>query len=170
MLSFLLILSTLINAFDFSLYENDNHTMYISVVEIEKAVGNTNGHIRVKLFANDLEDAIFNFSQQRIDLNEGNCKPNAALINDYFDAHLGVKISDEIIKYSLSSCEENDLSIWLNFNFISNANWKTVEVKADYLMELFPTQSNIVNIKYEGVIRMFRLTKESPKEIALFSN
>jgi len=170
MISFLVILSTLVNVFNFPFYGNDNHAMYISVVEIEKAVSDNNGFIRVKVFTSDLEDAIFNFSQQRIDLSGGNCKPNAALINDYFEAHLGIKISDEFIKYSLASCEENDLSIWLNFNFISNANWKTVEVKADYLMELFPTQSNIVNIKYEGVIRMFRLTKESPKEIALFSN
>ena len=170
MISFLMILSTLVNTSNFSFYENSNHAMYISVVEIEKAVDNNNGLIRVKVFTNDLEDAIFNFSQQRIDLSGGNCKPSTKLINDYFAAHLDIKIGDEFIKLSFSSCEENDISSWLNFDFTSQENWKTVEVKADYLMELFPTQSNIVNISNEGEKRMFRLTKDNPKKTILFSN
>ena len=139
-----------------------SHAIYVSVVEIEQ------GSINVKVFANDLEDAIFNHSRQRPDLLNADCGQSKVLIANYFNDHLTCTIDGKEQKFTLVSCEVNDISLWLTFDFKSPATWGQVELTADYLMELFPTQSNVVSITYQTEKRMFRLTKESSTEIITF--
>jgi hypothetical protein len=38
--------------------------------------------------------------------------------------------------------------------------WNNLEIKADYFMELFPTQSNIIQIEYKNEKRFHRLLKD----------
>lgn len=141
---------------------SSSHAIYVSVLEVEQ------GSIKVKIFANDLEDAIFNHAQQRPDLLNADCSRSKVLIANYFNDHLTCKIDGQEQKFTFVSCEVNDISLWLTFDFNSPATWGQVELTADYLMELFPTQSNVVSITHEGEKRMFRLTKESSTEIITF--
>ena len=122
----------------------------------------------IKVFANDLEDAIFNQAQQRPDLLNGNCNQSKILISNYFKKHLMFKIDGKEQGYRYLSCEVNDISLWLTFEFTSSSTWGEVEITADYLMELFPTQSNVVSITYHSEKRMFRLTKNSTSETINF--
>jgi len=141
---------------------SSSHAIYVSVLEVKQ------GSIMVKVFANDLEDAIFNHAQQRYDLVSGDCSKGKALITNYFRSHLAIKIDGKEQQYSYLSCEVNDISLWLTFEFISPVTWKEVEITADYLMELFPTQSNVVSITYQTEKRMFRLTKGAITETIKF--
>jgi hypothetical protein len=122
----------------------------------------------VKVFANDLEDAIFNQAQQRPDLLNGNCNQSKILISNYFKKHLMFKIDGKEQGYPYLSCEVNDISLWLTFEFNSPATWGEIEITADYLMELFPTQSNVVSITYQTEKKMFRLTKGATSETINF--
>ena len=141
---------------------SSSHAIYVSVLEVEQ------GSIEVKVFANDLEDAIFNHAQQRLDLVSGDCSKGKALITNYFRDHLAIKIEGKEQQYSYQSCEVNDISLWLTFEFSSPVTWGEVEITADYLMELFPTQSNVVSISYQGEKRIFRLTNGSTTETVKF--
>ncbi len=170
MVSFLIILIWLGNIFTIDVDGSREHAMYLSVLEIEQLDGNNKGTIKIKIFANDLEDAIFNFSKKRIDLSKGECENEKVLITNYFKNHLKIINGDDLLAYNLTSCEVNDISIWLSFDLNTVGNWTTVNIKADYLMELFPTQSNIVNVIHNGEKRMFRLTIDSPTKSLTFSN
>jgi hypothetical protein len=139
-----------------------SHAIYVSVLEIEQ------GSLKVKVFANDLEDAIYNHCQQRLDLLTGNCSQSKSLIDNYFSDHLAVKIDGQERKFSYKTCEVNDISLWLTFEFNTPAKWRKVEITADYLMELFPTQSNVVSVSYLKEKRMFRLTKGATTETISF--
>lgn len=141
---------------------SSSHAIYVSVLEVEP------GSIMVKVFANDLEDAIFNQARQRPDLLSGNCSQSKALISNYFKNHLKFKINGEEQGYRYLSCEVNDISLWLTFEFTSPPTWSEIEITADYLMELFPTQSNVVSITYHSKKRMFRLTKGATTETINF--
>jgi hypothetical protein len=138
-----------------------NHAIYVSVLEIESDSDKETASAMVKIFANDLEDAIFNHSDNRLDLLTGNCDLNSELILNYFYDHLQLIIDGNPQKYSFVGCEINDTSLWLTFEFKSPSKWKELAITADYLMELFPTQSNVVSIKYHGDKRMFRMTNSS---------
>lgn len=137
------------------------HAIYVSVLEIAYSTGMAQGSLQVKVFANDLEDAIYHHSKIHLDLQNGKCEQGPEAIIAYFEDHLRFKIDGKLQKIANLSCEVNDISIWLTFDFLAPENWGRVEVKADYLMELFPTQSNIVSITYQAEKRMFRLTQES---------
>lgn len=142
--------------------KDSNHAIYVSVLEV------TAGSLMVKVFANDLEDAIYNQSQQRFNLLSGDCHENKVRIKDYFASHLSCKIDGKLMRYNFVSCEVNDISLWIKFDFTPPPIWSEVEITADYLMELFPTQSNVVSITYHGEKRMFRLTNELQKETISF--
>ena len=126
------------------------------------------GSIKVKVFANDLEDAIFNHSQQRLNLLDGECTANKEEIGNYFKDYLKISINNVAQDYSFRSCEVNDISIWLTFKFNSPDIWQQVEIKANYLMELFPTQSNVVSVTYLEEKRMFRLVNDVPSKQITF--
>lgn len=153
-----------------NLFSSDAHAVYVSVLEIKQKTGSEKGVINVKLFSNDLEDAIFNRSTQRIELTETNCEHYKTLVDDYINDHLEFKINGIVQSYHYESCEINDMSIWLNFSFSYSKSWQEMEVKADYLMELFPTQANIVSILYHEQKSMFRLIKGDDSEVIEFSN
>jgi len=140
---------------------SSNHAIYVSVLEIEQVSEGETAKIMVKIFANDLEDAIFNQSEKRLDLLTGSCDQNAASLLSYFYDHLQLSINGKLQKYSFISCEINDTSLWLTFEFKSPSKWGELAITADYLMELFPTQSNVVSIKYHGDKRMFRMTNSA---------
>ena len=157
MLSFLIGLSVFLGAISVnSSSEVENHAIYVSVLEIEKV--DKIGEIRIKIFADDLEDAIYNSSQKRIDLIKGDCNQNKILVSDYFAKHLQLNLDGTYVDYQFISCEVNDISIWFNYEFASMTTWSELEVKVDYLMELFPTQSNVVSVDYQGQ-KKFRLVK-----------
>ena len=139
-----------------------SHAIYVSVLEVEQE------SLMVKVFANDLEDAIFNQAQQRVDLINGDCSQSKTLISNYFNDHLKFKIDGKEQSYSYLSCELNDISLWISFEFTSPPNWRKVEITANYLMELFPTQSNVVSITYLSEKKMFRLTRGATTKTIIF--
>ena len=140
------------------------HALYVSVLEIEKERSSEKATIMVKIFSDDLEDAIYNHAQQRLDLQGMNCGQGKTYINNYFNDHLKLSVDGKDQSYSYLSCEVNDISLWLTFEFTTSTSWNEVEITADYLMELFPTQSNVVSITYHSEKRMFRLTKGATTE------
>ena len=141
-----------------------NHALYVSVLEIEKEQSSEKASIMVKIFSDDLEDAIFNHAEQRLDLRGGNCGEGKTYISNYFNDYLKLRVDGKEQSYSYLSCEVNDISLWLTFEFSTSTSWTEVEITADYLMELFPTQSNVVSITYHSEKRMFRLTKGATTE------
>ncbi len=142
--------------------KNFSHAIYISVVEIEhKDLGN-NAKIMIKVFTDDFKDAILNAFEKQIDLSDKkSCSDNKSVIEGYFDKHFKAAINGKPLSISLTSCELNGDSVWLYFDMDCPANWKDISVTADFLMELFPKQSNIVSIYHGNDKRFLRLTLNS---------
>ena len=134
----------------------EEHAIYVSVVEISYG-SDRNGKMQVKLFTDDLEDAILNHTGTRVKLN-GNCARHLELMEAYLKEHLAITIDRQAIDYNISGCEKVDISTWLEFSFSCNDDWSAVRIQGDQLMELFPTQSNVFSVKYRDQKRMFRLT------------
>lgn len=135
-----------------------DHAIYISVVEIEHESDGA-ALISIKVFSDDISDAIFNHSQNRLKF-----EPNAACsghkneITQYFDEHLKISINDKDVELLLRNCEINGESVWFNFKADSPNKWNELTIKDDHLMELFPTQTNIFNVTDGEHKKMFKLT------------
>lgn len=146
---------------------DDNHAIYVSVVEIEQ-LNAQRGALRVKVFYDDLEASIRNYSGTSVDFaDEITCDSQANILKEYFSEHLKVQIQNSAIDYDFIRCEKNGESIWLEFDFTTMEEWTLVTIQSDYFMELFPTQTNVFTVSSLLGKKMFRLTKsETSYEIS----
>lgn len=149
-------------------FEMEDHAIYISVVEIEQDANNK-GLVSIKVFEDDLGDALRNFSGDKVPIDlTGDCGGHADVINDYFNKYSLISIDGKAIQLELNSCEIMGDSYWLNFSSETPMRWHDVYVKTVFLMELFPTQTNIISVDYQGEKRMFKLTKSQPENTVSF--
>lgn len=149
-------------------YYRPNHAIYVSVIEIEKSKNSDIAALRFKIFADDLEDAIYNQSGTRVNLLKGDCNNAQKLIENYLEEYFKLSINSTYVDREYKSCELNDISLWLEFNMNTPDDWHEVEVYAGYLMELFPTQTNVVSITFNESKKLFRLTNDKTTETVKF--
>lgn len=117
------------------------HAVYISVVEI------TTGEIKVKVFTDDLMDAIRNHSKSVSNASEAEfCGRHRKELQNYFKEKLKVRINQKPVSFNYHSSSQEGDSFWISFDFSMNETWKSIRVEDRHFMELFPTQSNIVKI------------------------
>jgi len=117
-----------------------DHAIYISVLEIDDQ------RLHVKVFTDNLEDAIRN---------------DANSIEGYFQKRIRLQINEQNIPFSLDEVVEEGDSYWISFRVETPGHWHSFYLEADYFMELFPDQINVVKVLYEKT-QFFRLTKLNP--------
>lgn len=132
--SYLSVLMTLSGAI------NEPHAIYISVVELES------DEIRVKVFSDDLRDAIRNHTGVQSVSIDDFCAKYQKEIQQYFGEKLRLKINEAEVPYQYKIATEEGDSYWITFSFIKSGDWKSVKVEDTHFMELFPTQSNIIKV------------------------
>jgi len=154
---------TLFSVFVLGVAEQRDHAIYLSMIEITHQEGDTSGELSVKVFVDDFEDALKNEFGASVKFSESNpCTPQNALIVKYFQKHISVVVDQLLIRSSLSKCEMMGDAIWFRFTFDCPKQWASVSVSADFLMELFPTQSNVVSVKHGDVKKFLNLTSGAP--------
>ena len=138
-----------------------SHALYLGTIQLKHEAGEERAQMNIKVFSDDLQSAVRNSSA---DFQTGPLsnlfEKNEALIRAYFRQHTNLTINGQVIAPILSKWEQqNDVHL-LTFELSCPAQWQEVEFKANFFMELFPTQSNVVSIM-NGEHRQFaRLNKQ----------
>lgn len=146
-----------------------NHAIYLSMVEISHQKNETSTDIRIKVFLDDMEDAIRNSFGDAVSLTDASaCDKYKANIQTYFNNHFIFSINNTKAVIRLESCEIAGDAISFRFETNGTAPWKEVSLTADFLMELFPTQANIVTIQYGEEKKFLKLTKSKVSELVKF--
>lgn len=97
------------------------------------------------------------------------CNAQFSLIERYFSNHFQIKINEELQVLNFQSCRKEKEIFWLKFEISDTENWESVEVFADFFMELFPDQSNVVSVYFGEKMGHCRLVKNYEKEILNFN-
>lgn len=118
----------------------EEHAIYISVLEIDRQ------EMKVKVFRDDLEDAIRNDSSS---------------MDEYFRKKIVLQINEQPVSFSLKEVSEEGDSYWITFSLDTPPQWNSFYLEADYLMELFPDQTNVVKIMGQKP-QYFKLSKTNP--------
>ena len=142
----------------FALY----HAIYVSVTEI-KYQGETNKlEISVKMFTNDLEDAIYNQTKTRISLRTIEDLDNhASKIENYVNQCFSLKMNDQANSLKLLRAENEGDATWSYWEVPINKVVSSLEIQNQVLTELFAAQSNVVTLNINGEKRFLRFTKSS---------
>lgn len=160
----LLILCLISCCFAFS---DKEHGIYISVVEVKHSTSPLMTTIRIKVFKDDLQNALqnaFPAQKEQFVLTSNFCEAQKIPIEQYFSENFKLKINDKTCSLKLKKGEDFSDAYWLHFQTKSPEIWKTLHIKAPFFMELFPNQSNILTIRYGKKKRFERLTiKKSVK-------
>ena len=136
------------------------HAIYLSVVEVDRKDISTPAVVRIKVFADDMEDALANQSGTRMTLlNPAGCLPARPAIENYFQQYLSLAVNEEPVKLELTHCEPVGDALLLYFQTTQNNPWRTITVSATFLMELFPSQSNVLSVYYGQEKRFAHLNK-----------
>lgn len=147
----------------------DEHAIYLSMIEINHAAHATKASVKVKVFTNDIEDALTNEFEERRKLSEENsCELNKHQIEQYFRHHLSISVDKTLLNLSLQKCELLTDAIWFDFEVSCPEKWTSAAVKASFLMELFPTQSNVVSLIHNEKKQFANLTQAKTTEVFKF--
>lgn len=154
-----------------SLNNDSNHAIYISVCEIDhRSLGNSAG-VNVKVFETDIRDAFQNMFSEQPNFSASRLSEKyGANALKYFSKYLKIKIDGKEVPLKFKSLELNGDSVWFYFDFQCNEDWESVEITADYLMELFPDQSNVVSVYHGDDKKFLRITRSNKSQEASFLN
>ncbi len=143
-----------------------DHAIYIGVVKIVHQPFETQATIDIKVFTDDLQSALQNaFGFEKVIGKLSLCEQNSSRINQYFLNYFHCEINGQATELRLKNCEEQNEVFWLAFEIFCPENWKEIALKADFFMELFPDQSNVLSV-YEGNEKRFGRVTNKQKDLA----
>jgi hypothetical protein len=127
------------------------HPFYLSVTEMkynpkEKAIETS-----VKIFTNDLEDALRKIHKQPVDLINGkNTEALNGYLNSYLEKHLALKINGQVQKFSFVGFEKEEEAVWIFLEYKNCPVPKKVVVENSILYDHISAQTNIVHFDLNG--------------------
>ncbi len=135
-----------------------DHALYIGLINIDHSPAARVAQIRIRVFNDDLENALKNtFSGFEAVGPELVCESSEQWIQNYFEQHLAIKINGKKQALQLVQCLiQNDIA-QLSFESKCAPVWKEVNVQTDIFQELFPTQSNVIQLSDGEEKRFARL-------------
>lgn len=137
------------------------HAIYLSVVRIEHREASGEAQLLVKVFTDDLRDVIRSgYPEQYAPAAEDLfCSLNRTSIQQYFQDKLQINVNGHPARLSLLEGQRENEVYWLSFRLEGPERWREVAVTASFFMEIFSTQSNIIQLINGDEKRFARLTR-----------
>lgn len=140
-----------------------NHAIYISIVDIYYNSTTIESSMEVKVFTDDLQDVIRNFSGDYVSTSiDEFVGENEKLIAEYFSEHLKLIINGVSSQCTLTKVERENDAHFLFFDLPLTLEWQALEVQGGFFTEVFPDQSNVVSVAYDEEKQFAKLTKAHP--------
>ncbi|HFA50736.1 MAG TPA: hypothetical protein ENJ95_17145 [Bacteroidetes bacterium] len=137
------------------------HGLYLSVIEIQHPSLSPTADLKMKIFKDDLQNALRNaFPDTPPPDKELLCENGQADLQAYFNKHVFCEINGQKLVLEWNGCEKNNDAYWFFYKIKCPQEWKAFRLKADFLMELYPAQANMLQLTNGADKRFVRLTKK----------
>lgn len=139
------------------------HPFHVSVMSIHHASDENTLQITLKIFADDLEEALndeqFRTPEQAfVDvLNPKDPQGLDQFVEKYLRKHMKIKVNGKDVKAAYLGKEVEDMAMWCYFEISDVEQLKSIQVRSSILTEIFDDQINIVHINYGGIIKSMKL-------------
>lgn len=149
----------------------ESHALYLSVIQIQKEPSAETAQVNIKVFTDDLHSALKNaFPDYTILKEDLICEEGEAFIETYFQKHFSCEINATRSQLTFQDCQIENEVFWLSFEMTCPKKWLNFKISADFFMELFPTQTNVLNLTNESEKRFCRMTKSESSCQTSFTN
>jgi hypothetical protein len=140
------------------------HPVYISTAEIVfQQDGTWSGEI--KIFFDDLEDAIQNMHGKRPNLIQQNLIKHRSEITSYLTANLKFVQADKRLVYNASECHRLEDIVVITIEGAVPWQEADLSIENTILVELFETQKNIMTIQCSTEKAFFYLNKRNSRKL-----
>lgn len=134
------------------------HAVYIGVIEIVPREHSDNLEMRIKLFTDDLEEAIRDETGQGILIRDQEALNQFKdLIRVYIENHLSVAINGEPTDFVLLKIEPENDTTWSYFLIDKPGSIQSVTINSDLLLHVFPDQTNVIHLELQDDVKLTRL-------------
>ncbi|MGZ3920455.1 MAG: DUF6702 family protein [Bacteroidia bacterium] len=128
-----------------------SHPFYLGVTDLKYNSKEKSVQGSVKLFTNDLEDALKKVYKVQIDLINGKDKNSLnKILNDYLKNHLKIKINSKPVTFDMIGFEHESEAVWMYVEILNAALPKKVEIENTLLYDQVKSQINIVHFEVNG--------------------
>jgi len=136
----------------FSVVLESDHKFYVSNTTIEHRPNEGVFQITMKIFTDDLEEALTRFSGEKTVFSEGASNTeHARLINDYLNKNFQIRTDGiRLIQNYLGKETEHDLT-FLYLECTAGSSHVIAEITNTVLIEVYSDQINLINFKYGGM-------------------
>jgi hypothetical protein len=139
------------------------HALYIGMVDVSHGSTSRTLDIRVRVFADDLQSCVRSSFPEQYVADHAETWPgkNREAVARYFRQHLWFSTGGKKGALRLKSIRLEGELYWLSLEADCAAKWATLEAHADFFMEVFPSQSNMVHLSRGGETRYGRTTADA---------
>ena len=125
-----------------------SHPFYLSVTDLKYDIKGAQILGMVKIFTNDLEEALYRSTGSRIDLiNVADTAAVKARLADYLSQHLVISVNSVTLEYNLLGFEKEEEATWIFIETEKCGIPVKIGVTNSILCDQFPQQMNIVHCR-----------------------
>lgn len=144
------------------------HPFYLGVTDLKYNTKQKSLEGTVKLFTNDLEEALSNIYHVKVDLINGKDKESMTkILSDYLRNHLKLKVNAKAAPINLIGFEHEAEAIWMYVE-VSCAPPKKLEIENTLLYDYIKSQINIVHCQVKDNAKSSKLTNPDKKMVLEF--
>lgn len=135
------------------------HPFYLSVTELKYNPAQRALQGSVKLFINDIEDALKKINGKTIDLvNPVDSSKTNQILKTYLQKRLLIKVNGLDKTYELLGFEKEQEAIWLYIELKNCPQPKKLELENSLLYDYIKEQTNIVHVNINGEAKSSKVT------------
>lgn len=140
------------------------HAIYIGILHIDHLQNSARAELSIKVFQDDLQDALRQTGDlKKIEHQADFYTVHEKAIEQYFQKHIQCQVNQQVIDIHLKKGKAINDVYQFYFDLNCPQTWTSMDIQANFLMELFPAQSNIVQLNDGNNKRFGRLTKSMEK-------
>ncbi len=143
------------------------HPFFMSVIDINHNQKEATLEISVRVFSDDLEKTLQQFSKQKIDiLNPSQKDLIEKQLQAYVSQRLKLNVNGKPVNFHILGYEQQMESTWCYFEVENQSVIHTVSVDCSLLYDYETNQVNIVHMKTKGIQKTYKL--DYPKRETTF--
>lgn len=147
-----------------SAFHVSKHPFYLGIVDIRHNAKQHALNISVKLFINDIEDALKKTSNKSIDLlNPKNKAEMEVELFAYVKKRLSIAVDNKATILDFIGYEREEEAIWIYIEIKKINQPKNLKVDTKLLYDFIPQQSNIVHTEMNGIKKSSKVTNPDSK-------
>jgi hypothetical protein len=140
------------------------HPFYIGVIDIKHDVKQHTLNISVKLFTNDIEEALKKTTTKSIDLlNPKNKAEMEIELMNYFKKRLSILVNNKATSIDFIGFEREEDAIWAYLEVKKVAIPKNIIIDTKLLYDFLPQQSNIIHAEVNGAKKSSKVNNPDSK-------